>query len=359
MMDGGLINGTITLDQEGLALLLPMHVVADRHGVITACGPTARKLCPGREIIGENLFSVIDFRRPCGIRTIADLLHAQGQKLHLRARDGHDIPLKGIAVPLPGQGCLLSLSFGIAIVDAVARLDLNASDFAPTDLAVEMLFLVEAKSAAMAASRELNEKLQKARMAAEEQAYTDTLTGLCNRRAADRMLSRLVESGEKFSLMHLDLDFFKAVNDTHGHAAGDHVLQQVARILKEETREEDLVARVGGDEFILLISRITDHERLDGIARRIIAGLEQPIPYGDVICRISGSIGTTISDYYEIPEIDRMMQDADSALYASKHKGRACHTIFIPQPQPRNGAAGSAEADRQGELPRRADRADQ
>ena len=351
MMDGGLINDAITLDQEGLASLLPMHVIVDRHAVITSCGPTARKLCPGRGIIGEDVFSVFDFSRPYGIHTIADLVHTGGQKLHLRARGCHDIPLKGIAVPLPGGGCLLNLSFGIAIVDAVARLDLNASDFAPTDLAVEMLFLVEAKSAAMAAFRDLNEKLEKARIAAEEQAYTDTLTGLGNRRSADRVLSRLVASGEKFSLMHLDLDFFKAVNDTYGHAAGDHVLQHVARILREETREGDLVARVGGDEFILLISRITDHEKLDRIARRIIARLKQPIPYDDVTCRISGSVGTTISDYYEIPEIDRMMQDADVALYASKHKGRACHTIFSPQLLQRTGAAGSGGAEGQGERP--------
>ncbi len=351
MMDGALVNEIVTLDQEGLSRLLPMHLVVDHHATIISCGPTVRKLCPDCDFMGENLFSVFEISRPYGIRTLADLAAAEGRKLHLRKADGHDIPLKGIVIPMPGGGLLLNLSFGIAIVDAVARLKLNASDFAPTDLAVEMLFLVEAKSAAMAASRKLNERLQKARMAAEEQAFTDTLTGLGNRRAADRVLSRFVETGAKFSLMHLDLDFFKAVNDTHGHAAGDHVLQHVARILKEETREEDLVARVGGDEFILLISRITDHARLDGIARRIIARLEQPIPYGDVLCRISGSVGTTISDYYETPEIDRMMQDADIALYASKHKGRACHTIFSPELARQDEAAQEPHADRRADPP--------
>ncbi len=227
-----------------------------------------------------------------------------------------------------GDGLLLDMSFGISVVDAIGTYDLTIGDFAATDLAVEMLYLLEAKSAAMMESRKLNTRLQGAKIAAEEQAYTDTLTGLKNRRAMDHVLERFIEADEKFGLMQIDLDYFKAVNDTMGHAAGDHVLLEVAKILVDETRDEDLVARVGGDEFVLLFHRLTDIEKLNDIASRIIKRMEVPIAFNGKHCRISASIGTTVSDYYQTPDVVKMLGDADLALYASKNKGRACYTVF-------------------------------
>ena len=136
-----------------------------------------------------------------------------------------------------------------------------------------MLYLVEAKSAAMDESRALNSRLQGAKIAAEEQAFTDTLTGLKNRRALDHVMARLLAMGEVFSCMHVDLDYFKSINDTLGHAAGDHVLQVVAQVLVAETRAPDTIARVGGDEFVILVHdmddaragshRATDHRKAE------------------------------------------------------------------------------------------------
>ena len=131
--------------------------------------------------------------------------------------------------------------------------------------------------------------------------------------------------------MHLDLDFFKAVNDTMGHAAGDHVLQQVARIMVEETRSDDTVARVGGDEFMLLLTGKLTHQVLERISARLIERLEEPIPFGAQTCKISASIGVVLSTAYDdIPDVTRLQEDADIALYASKHKGRACFTFYDP-----------------------------
>ena len=123
---------------------------------------------------------------------------------------------------------------------------LSGADFPVTDLAVELLFLVEANTAAMEASRHLNLRLQGAKIGAEEQAYTDTLTGLKNRRALEHILARLRITHASFALLRLDLDCFKSVNDTRGHSAGDHVLQQVAHRMVHETRDSDTIARVGG-----------------------------------------------------------------------------------------------------------------
>lgn len=190
-----------------------------------------------------------------------------------------------------------------------------------------MLFLVEANSAAMDASRKLTRQLQIAKIAAEEQAFTDTLTGLKNRRAMDHILTRMIDAGQGFALMHLDLDFFKLVNDTLGHAAGDFVLETVARIMVEETRDEDVVARIGGDEFVLIFHRLCDRTRLEEIARRVIARLEVPIPWQGESCRISASIGTTLSIDYPFPEAAQMLSDADQALYAAKRAGRALNVF--------------------------------
>ena len=239
-----------------LDTLCPMHAVLDRTGHITHLGPTLQKLRPGIALIGTRFLEVFELQRPRTVTSMDDLLECAGTKLHLRFRDSPRTSVKGILVELPdNQGAVINLSFGISILEGVSDYALTDADFAATDLAVEMLYLVEAKSAAMEASRTLNLRLQGAMIAAEEQAFTDTLTGLKNRRAQDHILERLMCSGTEFALMHVDLDYFKAVNDTLGHAAGDHVLQHVARVLVDETREDDTVARVGGDEFVLIFPK--------------------------------------------------------------------------------------------------------
>ncbi len=308
--------------------LMPMHMRLSETGHILHAGPTLAKLFHGGELSGRRFLEVLELRRPRTIGSMEDLRKAAGAALHLRFRDAPHTTFRGIAAPMPTDaGLLVNLSFGIAVADAVRDHNLTSADFAPTDLTVEMLYLIEAKSAVMNESRDLNLRLQDARIAAEEQAFTDTLTGLKNRRAMDHVLARLVGSGARFGLMHLDLDYFKDVNDSYGHAAGDHVLQVVARVLADETRDSDTVARVGGDEFVLIFDRQFDPERLRSIAARIIERLEEPVSFEGRTCRISGSVGITMSTLYAEPAAEAMLADADAALYASKHKGRACVTL--------------------------------
>lgn len=313
-----------------LDVLCPMHVVFGRDGNILHAGPTIQKICP-HGLAGRMFLDVFEIKRPREINTMDAIEDRSGTRMNLRFRDPPHRQLQGVAMPGPEAGqMVVNLSFGIYIVDAVRELNLTAADFAPTDLAVEMLYLVEAKSAAMEASRQLNERLQTARVEAEEKALTDTLTGLKNRRAMDQELASAIASLEPFSLLHADLDFFKAVNDTLGHAAGDHVLQEVARIMMDETRQADSVARVGGDEFVILLRGVEDSEIVDRIAYRIIEKLQTPIPFEDEICRISGSFGTVVASDYDNPTPDQMLGDADAALYAAKHAGRGCHMFFAP-----------------------------
>lgn len=322
------MSGDVSLSADALAALMPMHVLVGPTGRIRATGPTLARLCGGRPIVGERLLEVFEFRRPAAPSGMADLVARAGRRLSLRLRGGRGTAFKGHLVPLSGrQGVLLNLSFGIGAVGAVTEHRLSADDFAPTDLTVEMLYLVEAKSMAMEESRRLNARLERARSAAEEQALTDPLTGLRNRRAMEETLGRLLAARVPFGLIHLDLDHFKQVNDTLGHAAGDAVLGAVARALRADLRGGDLAARLGGDEFVLVLPEMTDTNRLVAVAQRVIARIEEPVAFGAEECRVSASAGVAVSTGRGPDNAETILQVADAALYASKHAGRGCVTV--------------------------------
>jgi diguanylate cyclase (GGDEF)-like protein len=326
MMGAGLGVG---LDLASLSRLMPMHLGISTGGRIVSIGPTLAKLIAGSLPLRVPFLKVFEVRRPAGITTMAELRARAGQRLHLNLRGLGD-SFRGIAVPTAEGGVLLNLSFGIRLVDAVRQHALTDADFAATDMAVEMLYLVEVKTAVMAELKRLNARLLGAKATAELQALTDTLTGLYNRRALESVLPDLIAQGVDFGLMHIDLDYFKQVNDTLGHAAGDLVLREVARALTDETRASDTVARVGGDEFVVILPGLSDTGALAQIARRIIERLMQPIDFEGKPCRIGASIGMTISTLYAQPAPDEMLNDADTALYASKHAGRAQARFFEP-----------------------------
>jgi len=313
----------LSLAMVDLDMLMPMHLLVSPTGHIFRAGPTASKLVADT-VMGRRFLEIFEVRRPRSIVSARDLIASAGTNLRLQLRSGRGGTLKGMATALPGsKGILVNLSFGIGVVDAVRDYGLIEANFASTDLAVELLYLVEAKTGVMDELRQLNERLQGARTTAEQQAQTDTLTGLANRRALEKHFDRLKGLGRSFSLMQLDLDYFKDVNDTFGHAAGDHVLQIVAGILREESREQDIVARVGGDEFVVLFDELIDEVKLLAVAKRIVDRLEQPIDFQGQTCRISGSGGIAVSTHYASPDIAEMFTDADVALYASKRGGRA------------------------------------
>ncbi|MBV0911634.1 GGDEF domain-containing protein [Anianabacter salinae] len=304
------------LTQDALDALMPMHLRLSRDGRVRAMGPTLARLCGG--LTGQTLSAAADVRRPFA----RDILAATAPvpvSLVLRALP--DCALTGIAVPL-GDGILIDLSAGIGTLDLIRRHGMTAADLAPTNLGLDLAYLREANDAVQAELMRVTRKTRAARETAEEQAVTDTLTGLRNRRALDAVLKRLVRGNTPFALAHLDLDWFKAVNDTHGHAAGDHVLRSVARILLDETRAGDTVARIGGDEFVLVFPGLVDPEPLRGIGGRILARIEAPIAFEGAACRVSASIGIAVSGGADPDRAGDLLAEADRALYASKEAGR-------------------------------------
>ena len=317
------------LSMGALDALMPLHVACTATGRIETVGRCLAKLCAD-DPTGSDLLDLIEVKRPHSIADMDALRAVCGARIALVLRHRPELPMRGIAVPLTGgTGLLINLSFGVSLLDAVAGHRLTLSDFAPTDLAIEMLYLIEAKSAALAESKSLNRRLQSAKSDAEARAVTDALTGLGNRRAMEHALTALTRSARDadFGLLHVDLDHFKAVNDTLGHAAGDHVLLRVAEILNQTTRANDVIARVGGDEFVIILRDCNDPDLMQQIGRRIIDRLEEPIPFEDQACRISASIGIAVSSDYPDLDAEVLLSDADAATYASKREGRARVTM--------------------------------
>jgi diguanylate cyclase (GGDEF)-like protein len=173
-------------------------------------------------------------------------------------------------------------------------------------------------------------ELEAAKAAIEHNALHDSLTGLPNRRYLDEVLKQRAsdaeQHGEALSLLHIDLDRFKQINDTLGHAAGDAMLVHVAEVLASNTRAEDFAARVGGDEFVVVSSE-GDELALAAIANRVIERLREPVRYGDHWCRFGVSVGIA-SESGRLLDPKRLMINADIALYRAKGRGRNRYEFF-------------------------------
>ncbi|MHA6326839.1 GGDEF domain-containing protein [Roseivivax sp. CAU 1753] len=305
--------------------LCPMHLTVDRTGTVQRVGPTLSKVIG--PVSGQKLFDILQIERPRGIAAMQALLARTGRKLHIRTKGAPDTPMVGHAIDTPDGGAVLNLGFGIGVAEAVRRHGLTGSEFAPTDLTMEMLFLIEAQSAAMNASRMLNLRLHSARIVAEAEAATDTLTGLGNRRAVELTLDALAADEVPFGIVHLDLDFFKQVNDRWGHAAGDAVLCDVAEALTGTVRPHDIAARIGGDEFLLIFPSLSDAGQIAALCERLIARIEQPGRGKPEGAHVSASAGIAIWPGGPGADPAQMVDLADQALYASKRAGRGCVSV--------------------------------
>ncbi len=171
-----------------------------------------------------------------------------------------------------------------------------------------------------------NAELEAAHHRMEFNALHDPLTGLPNRRYLDQVLSAAPEAEDRrlARIFHMDLDRFKEINDTLGHAAGDEILRHAARILRDNTGADDFIARIGGDEFVI-ISRMAGADT--ALARRIIEAVSVPVQYNGQECRIGVSIG--IAEQASLAEeLTQVLVNADIALYEAKRRGRGRYEIF-------------------------------
>jgi diguanylate cyclase (GGDEF)-like protein len=166
--------------------------------------------------------------------------------------------------------------------------------------------------------------LRERQMQIRHQVHHDALTGVANRvlfeRRTSEAMARARKNGSAIAILFLDLDGFKAVNDTLGHAAGDTVLQWTARRLRACVREGDTIARIGGDEFAVLIATLDDERQPSALAERMIAAMRDPFVVDREPVRLGVSIGIALHNGGEI-DAEELLQAADKAMYRAKLAG--------------------------------------
>lgn len=169
-----------------------------------------------------------------------------------------------------------------------------------------------------------------------KQANYDTLTGLPNRRMLLEYLGAEIKNADRnrnhFAVLFLDLDYFKEVNDTLGHAMGDLLLIETADRLKACVRDADVVARLGGDEFTIVLSAMADHKGIERVAENILRRIAEPYLLGEETAYISVSIGITLYPD-DATSIEGLLKHADQAMYAAKDQGRNRFNYFTPSMQ--------------------------
>ena len=219
---------------------------------------------------------------------------------------------------------------------AAQGLDLGVNDylFEPLDQAE-----LQAQLARQIRHKRASDRLRSTLGESLRWAFTDTLTGLFNRRYARQHLERISDNarvaGKGFAVMMLDIDRFKRVNDRHGHGAGDVVLQELAKRLQANLRGIDLVARLGGEEFLIAMpeTSVAEAEIASERLRHVIECRPFTLPKTKAAggratrLQITVSIGVTMAQP-DCTDVETLIAEADKALYASKAEGRNMVTLF-------------------------------
>lgn len=165
-----------------------------------------------------------------------------------------------------------------------------------------------------------------------KEALIDSLTNLPNRRFLEKILLKASVDAERnhdlMAVMLIDLDYFKNLNDTHGHAFGDAALVRVAEIIQSKIRETDTLSRLGGDEFVLVLNHLKSANDAQMIAAKIIVAFDEMQSINGISIRLSLSIGLTTSVIKEKINIKRLLKHADEALYLAKGEGRGRYKVY-------------------------------
>ncbi|PPK73651.1 PAS domain S-box-containing protein/diguanylate cyclase (GGDEF)-like protein [Methylobacter tundripaludum] len=167
----------------------------------------------------------------------------------------------------------------------------------------------------------------------EHVAHYDALTGLPNRvLLADRLHQAMTQAqrrGRQLAVAYIDLDGFKAINDSHGHDAGDQLLMSVATNMKQALREGDTLARLGGDEFVAVLLDLADSEHSITMLTRLLTAAAEPVHFGALLLQVSASVGVTFyPQQQDDVDADQLLRQADQAMYQAKLAGKNSYHIF-------------------------------
>jgi diguanylate cyclase (GGDEF)-like protein len=234
----------------------------------------------------------------------------------------------GMGVAVPGADDAASLGYLI-----VAHRDKFVGDFQRSDL--QLLGTLAKQLAFALQNGRLHEDLALLAGAQDElvhKAFHDPLTGLANRALfldhIEGAFHRAARAGNLVFLLYLDLDEFKKVNDTFGHAAGDELLVQVADRLNNCVRATDTVARLGGDEFAILLEQTASLPSAQIVAQRVVDSIGEPFPLATGVAEIGASVGIAFSDAFG-QSTSQLVKSADSAMYTAKRSGKGRHCVAV------------------------------
>lgn len=181
-------------------------------------------------------------------------------------------------------------------------------------------------------AEEKNNELEAAYTRMEHNSLHDALTGLPNRRYLDEVMTEFARKKAGACVLHIDLDRFKQINDTLGHAAGDAMLVHAAKVLRSNVAKTDFLARVGGDEFVLFIDKQKTQDELSTLSKRIIKKMSEPVDYNGQECRFGVSVGIARARSKKV-NTKQLLINADIALYLAKENGRNRHEFFTKDMQ--------------------------
>ncbi len=226
---------------------------------------------------------------------------------------------------------VIILSVKSDVDSKVAGLRIGADDFIAKPFADQEIL---ARCQAMLRIKNLQDQLRFTRRSLEEQSVTDALTGLKNRRFFDERLPEEFRRAQRYSdpvsLMMIDLDHFKLVNDQHGHQMGDVVLRDASQVIKASVRDPDICARYGGEEFAVILPKTHLAGALT-VAERVWRGLKEKVYRQEVPAvgqtrvaevRVTASLGLAFFPSKDITSAELLVKFADEALYQAKHSGR-------------------------------------
>jgi diguanylate cyclase (GGDEF)-like protein len=184
------------------------------------------------------------------------------------------------------------------------------------------------------ASNERERQLQQRESRYRDLAHHDALTGLPNRLSLHARMPELLEQAaagsKRLAIVYIDLDHFKDINDSRGHRCGDALLASAAARLRECVRTEDLIVRMGGDEFVIVTVDSQQTEHIDQLALRLAASIELPLLHDGEVLETSASMGVAVYPDHGT-DAEQLLKNADLALYQAKAAGRGNHKLFAPE----------------------------